>query len=243
MINKNWERLHQDVELVCGTGDRRKLKLCIMSFAALLAGEDHTDRPESVSRLIRSYAVIINDEMPASRRNDLKPFAIRLVGTNDRRDYDRIALLFDIVKGELLPRIEDDFPARNRTRFQRLFGLTEFGNGDMTVGIYQQMLASCGLPRSSKEGLLFAAGTAKLLSACGNSKLDIEREWYWSKAIDILDQFCTLSDFDGSGKSAAGPNWLPLPSETHASLITNAWSKIAERLGRTMPFLADLPFH
>jgi hypothetical protein len=51
-----------------------------MSFAALLGGENHAEAPQLASRLIRRYAIGLNDSLPAEHHQSLKPLAPRIVG-------------------------------------------------------------------------------------------------------------------------------------------------------------------
>ena len=85
-VDERMEQVYQQIELVRGVGDRRRAKLCIMSFVALLAGESHTDSPDTASAVLRRFAITINDEMPADMRQRLKPFAPRIIGTRDQWD-------------------------------------------------------------------------------------------------------------------------------------------------------------
>ena len=43
------QRVLDSIELVSGIGEPREGTACVMSLAALLAGEDHTDRPACAS--------------------------------------------------------------------------------------------------------------------------------------------------------------------------------------------------
>ena len=52
-VDERMEQVYQQIELVRGVGDRRRAKLCIMSFVALLAGESHTDSPDTASAVLR----------------------------------------------------------------------------------------------------------------------------------------------------------------------------------------------
>lgn len=141
IIDERLERLYRQVELVKGAGDPRTGKLCVMSFVVYLAGEGHSDRPATASPLIRELAVRINDAMPITMRQELKPFVPRIIGTNDGRDGERAALLRNVTEKEILPRICADFLARGclrgwrrTTEFRelssRLFDLTHARDAD-----------------------------------------------------------------------------------------------------------------
>jgi len=92
-VDRRLEELCERITLIDGVGSRRRGELCVMSFVALLGGERHTDHPASASPLIRNLAIPVNDAMPQDLRQRLKPFAARIVGTNDGRDPARAELL------------------------------------------------------------------------------------------------------------------------------------------------------
>lgn len=242
MINRDLEQLYQDVELVRGSGERQRMKLCVMSFAALLAGDVHTDKPAAVSPLIRNFAVIVNDDMPPSWRQLLKPFAIRLVGTNDRLDMARVALLFDIFQQEVLPRVLKDFPARPRNRVHQLLGLNAIVYGDVVITVALQILKPYRQPSSRKEGLAFATNVAKLLTVCGNYRGQSEHVWYWTKAIDILDQLGTLRDLGDDAQVAPAPHNSLQKILPQSAQSEQMYSRVAGALSRALPFFTELPF-
>src|SRR5579872_7182520 len=98
------ERVYARVRLVRGMGSRRKGRLCVMSFVALLAGERHTDAPTTSSPFIRTLAVYLNDAMPDLERQRLKPFAPRILGTNDGLDRERAEVALGVLTAEIVPR-------------------------------------------------------------------------------------------------------------------------------------------
>src|SRR5215213_6653429 len=108
-VDRRLERLCERLTLVEGEGNPRHGELCLMSFVALLAGERHTDHPASASPLIRNLAIPVNDAMPRDVRQRLKPFAARIVGTDDGCDRERVEVLRQILAREILPRILRDW--------------------------------------------------------------------------------------------------------------------------------------
>ena len=84
------QRALDRVELVSGSiGDPGQGRMCLMSLVAFLAGEGHSDAPGCASPLIQAFAVAVNDLMPRAARQRLKPFAPRIIGTNDGLDGAR----------------------------------------------------------------------------------------------------------------------------------------------------------
>src|SRR5215212_3847955 len=105
-VDHRLERLCERVTLVNGVGSRWRGELCVMSFVALLGGERHTDQPASASPLIREFALRVNDAMPRDVRQRLKPFAARILGTNDGCDQARAEVLRQALASEILPKIQ-----------------------------------------------------------------------------------------------------------------------------------------
>ena len=88
------QRAFDRVELVSGSiGDPGEGRMCLMSLVAFLAGEAHSDAPGCASPLIQTFAVLVNDHMPHAARQRLKPFAPRIIGTNDGFDPVRAEIL------------------------------------------------------------------------------------------------------------------------------------------------------
>ena len=88
------QRAFDRVELVSGSiGNPGEGRMCLMSLVAFLAGEAHSDAPRCASPLIQTFAVLVNDHMPREARQRLKPFAPRIIGTNDGFDQVRTEIL------------------------------------------------------------------------------------------------------------------------------------------------------
>src|SRR3954447_9635227 len=107
-LNLRLQRAFDRVELVSGTiGNPGNGRMCLMSLVAFLAGEDHSDAPGCASPLIQAFAVRINDSMPYEMRQRLKPFAPRIIGTNDGLDRKRAQVLRRMFAVEPLPEVPD----------------------------------------------------------------------------------------------------------------------------------------
>jgi hypothetical protein len=98
------QRILDRFELVSGIGEPDEGTACVMSLVAHLAGEGRTDRPGCASPLIRHFAIPVNDGMPREARQRLKPFAPRIVGTNDGIDRARAEVLRRALLEVILPR-------------------------------------------------------------------------------------------------------------------------------------------
>ena len=88
------QRVLDRVELVSGSiGNPGDGRMCLMSLVSFLAGEPHSDAPGCASPVVQAFAVAVNDHMPRAARQRLKPFAPRIIGTNDGLDGARAAVL------------------------------------------------------------------------------------------------------------------------------------------------------
>lgn len=189
------EHVIDRVHLVRGKGSRRKGGLCVMSFVALLAGEGHTDAPATASPFIRQFAIAINDAMPEEERQRLKLFAPRMVGTNDGLDRERLRLVRRISTDELLPRLRADqagdwLPGRPEKDWSIRAAAEDSGlPGDLTAAVVAnacQSVSGCGTGD-------VALTAARLLITCAvSAPATSDGNWYWSKAIDVLDRLCSV---------------------------------------------------
>ncbi len=193
-VDIRFEGLYRQIELVRGAGDRGKGRLCLMSLAAFLAGESHSDNPATASAVIRRFAMPINDEMPAELRQRLKPFAPLIVGTRDGHDGERASLLIAVMRTELLPRIRTEFC---NTVSDMPFATSRVRNR-IRPEVYQQvtaLLSKVGVPTDARECDQIAGAAARLICLCARAApLPEQRAWYWAKAVELLDRLCTIGD-------------------------------------------------
>src|SRR3712207_4257577 len=108
------QRVLDRFELVSGIGEPDEGTACVMSLVAHLAGEGHTDRPRCASPVVRDFVIPVNDHMPREARQSLKPFAPRLVGTNDGLDRARAEVLRRALAETILPRASGECKAASR---------------------------------------------------------------------------------------------------------------------------------
>jgi len=195
-VNLQAERLYDQVELVRGAGSRNRRKLCIMACVAYLAGEHHTDHPRTASLFIHDFAIPLNDGIPTTLRQQLKPFAPRIIGTNDGHELQRAAVVSQIM-AEVLPRamadfahsLEDSQPGLCNTP---LFSFAGSHNSAPTGSIASHIRA---VRDADEQGqwLLLATRAAQLFLAlllCAPSP--VAQRWYWAKALELLDRLCDV---------------------------------------------------
>jgi hypothetical protein len=75
------EARYQTVRLSRGRHISPARGVCVMELASMLAGEQFTDHPASVSRSIASFLRTYNDMVDDTRRQDLYTVAAKCVGT------------------------------------------------------------------------------------------------------------------------------------------------------------------
>ncbi|RDD63907.1 hypothetical protein [Ferruginivarius sediminum] len=178
-----FQRLYDRIELITGVGDARLGKLCIMSFVSLLAGENFGDRPKSASQVIRKFAIPVNDRMGSPERQRLKPFAPRIVGTNDGRDRERAVLLYRAIVEEVLPVLP-------------LTGVNLNDQAAVEAAIGYRAGQNLKYIRHAWEEARYdvlAKECGHLIAALSERAGDSRRQaWFWDKAIDLLDRLCDI---------------------------------------------------
>jgi hypothetical protein len=191
-LHPTLQRAFDRVELVGGSiGDPGQGRMCLMSFVAFLAGEPHSDSPGCASPLIQTFAVLVNDHMPHAARQRLKPFAPRIIGTNDGLDGVRAAVLLHALAEGGLPEAPRQDPAdaapANGGGFAKLRRLWCRLRGDE-----RQRLLRRALSRDD-EGIDLARETARLIArSARRTPCAREQERHWNAAIGLLDRLCDV---------------------------------------------------
>jgi hypothetical protein len=197
-VNLQAERLYDQVELVQGAGSRNRGQLCIMSFVAYLAGERHTDHPRTASPFIRKLAILLNDGVPPALCQDLKPFAPRIIETNDGHDLKRAAVVSQMIMGEVLPRAMADFPRglediRHELGNASLFNFAASWHNSGPTGSIASHIRAVRDAHEQGQCLLLATRAGQLFVAlvlCAPSPA--AQRWYWAKALELLDRLCDV---------------------------------------------------
>jgi len=69
---------------------------CAMEWVSYLAGEPHSDQPVCVSPLLRQFCISLNDTLPDEKRQAMRPYLARTIGTaGDGKDPERSMLAVD----------------------------------------------------------------------------------------------------------------------------------------------------
>ena len=185
------QRALDRVELVGGSiGDPGDGRMCLMSLVAFLAGEGHSDAPGCASPVVQAFAVAVNDHMPRAARQRLKPFAPRIIGTNDGFDGVRAAILDQaltegVLSGASGQQVTDrGTPAKGR--FAKLRRLWRWLRKDERGRLLDRAL-------SRDDGVYLAREAARLIARSARHAPDArERERHWDAAIGLLDRLCDV---------------------------------------------------
>jgi hypothetical protein len=85
-----------DYTLKKGAHKSREAGMCAMEWVSYIAGEPHSDQPRCVSPVLKSFCVAFNDALPDDRRQRLRPYLTRCIGTaGDGRDEARAWMATD----------------------------------------------------------------------------------------------------------------------------------------------------
>lgn len=93
MFDLERQRRFDSVNLQYGTHRTPDDGMCAMEMVAFLAGEHHSDHPDCVCPVLTGYTIRLNDAMPESWRQQLKPYLPLLIGTRDGHEVARAELL------------------------------------------------------------------------------------------------------------------------------------------------------
>jgi hypothetical protein len=170
-----------------------------MSLVAFLAGEPHSDLPGCASPLVQAFAVAVNDLMPRAARQRLKPFAPRIIGTDDGCDGVRAAVLLHALAEGVLAGAPGQDLARAAAPahgwFAKLRRLLRWLRKDE-----RQRLLHFALSRG--DGVELAREAARLIARAARRAADArERERHWDAAIGLLDRLCDV----GAPAAPRGP--------------------------------------
>ena len=101
------EKLDWFDSLVLSSGNHADIErgACIMESVAYLAGEPHSDAPKCASKVISRFLITINDRWDDKRRQKLKPYAVKIIGTaaNENIELKRAYLCADWAVRECAP--------------------------------------------------------------------------------------------------------------------------------------------
>ncbi|MBT5569725.1 MAG: hypothetical protein HOJ90_00755 [Alphaproteobacteria bacterium] len=199
------------IDLVPQVGERRTQELCVMSLVAVLAGERHSDRPTTACPVITAFAIRINDAIDCDSRQDLKPMAVRIMGTNDGHERDRAWVLSREAVNDVFARVMEDAGAPGDV-VADLPRLPQDIDYKFDIKGLSSDLSAIGRANNVPRGLLFdirymlralTRGSDELVaSAAANLMLDsarlngiaVAQNPYWTKAIDMFSQLCAIGE-------------------------------------------------
>lgn len=195
------ERALERVELVTGVGTRDTGRMCVMSLVACLAGEEHTDSPACASPLIRAFAIPLNDNMPHAIRQRLKPFAPRILGTQDGQDGLRAELLRRALAEEILPRLggRASQPARRFAGpFRWLWSLLGVRRLEREAAWMMDRAVALADGADMVRAVAAAGAVGRLLARAAREAPDArEADRLWDLAVGLLDRLCEIGGARG----------------------------------------------
>ena len=83
----------ESVNLTKGNHKNPEEGMCVMEAVAYFANEGHTDHPKCACPVLTNYMIKLNDSMDDINRQKLKPYILKLAGTNDGKDLERSKVL------------------------------------------------------------------------------------------------------------------------------------------------------
>jgi|SRR5579863_573591 len=106
---------HQTVQLSKGKHASPEEGACVVELASMLAGEPFNDHPASVCPVIAAVLRSYNDRVDDGRRQELYPYAARIVGTRGSAHLERMRINY----------LRDRVPQRRHRSWGWLFGVDD----------------------------------------------------------------------------------------------------------------------
>ena len=164
------ERLAQLDSIQLDVGPHKSFRQghCAEEVVAWLAGEEHTDAPLCVSSILREFTVILNDDLPFTPRQLIKPYLPGQVGTaGDGKDEARGYLALDWL---VRTYTSAWFEAAGLADASTLRGLSRIIDADTAADaalvIYAAKLTAYGAKNSCTSGINDSAWDAALTATC-----------------------------------------------------------------------------
>jgi hypothetical protein len=177
---------------------------CVMEAVAYVTGEPWSDHPECVSPVIGAFLRSWNDALPDEDRQMLKPYILRVVGTNTgKRDDERRAwLATDWLARECAP------------AWLRLAGLVE--QAEALEGLAP--LASAARARKAQPSLAAAR------AAAGAAAWAAARDAAWAAAGAAARAAAWDAAWAAAGAAARDAAWAATGAATGAAARAAAWA-------------------
>ena len=216
------QRRYDGVELVAGIGDPRLNRFCIMSFVAFMAGEYFGDRPRTASQIIRKFVIPLNDRVDPTTRQRLKPFAPRIIGTNDGHDDDRAALIWQTIICEILPAALDDAAggsrnaAWDRQSLEKSEAPVCLAVGELPARVRRNIEHMLEARERGCHDVLAKEAGHMLATLAETVRQEERRTWYLNQAIALLDRLCEVGAAERATKDRMARAGKCVPEATSA---------------------------
>ena len=106
---------HQTIKLSKGRHASPEEGACVVELASMLAGEHFSDHPNSVCPVVAALLRNYNDRIDDRRRQDLYPYAAKIVGTRGSAGLERARARY----------LSERIPERRRGVWAWLFGRSD----------------------------------------------------------------------------------------------------------------------
>lgn len=204
--------------LESGAHNTRADGVCFLEAVSWWSGQDHSYHPQGVSRVLCKAGVGINDELSNEKRQRLKPFIPRLMGTDgDGKDGARCLLALDWMVRTFAPAWLDAarLPAL-ATQLRHLPEISDFDDVETIRPVTKTVRQACFDAIDIEEdrelrNIIWSEVSRSASSICGLGS-SYEEWWYiarWAKGTAI----------DAAYRSSQwGPRWSTI-DRLHDSLI------------------------
>jgi pyruvate/2-oxoglutarate dehydrogenase complex dihydrolipoamide acyltransferase (E2) component len=174
------------MELAAGAHPDRSNGLCAMEVVAWLAGEPHSDHPICACPVVSAFVRCLNDQMPTSERQRLKPYLTRLVNsvgsTAVRRRRTFLAVDFAVREAAVL-----GLWARGRTadadRLAALAPIVDQATASAAAAAYAD--AAVYAAAAYADAAAYAAAAAAAYAAAAP---------VWTAALACLDRMLAVTE-------------------------------------------------
>jgi hypothetical protein len=186
---------------------------CLLEAASYVAGEPWTDHPQCVSPVLGSFGRNLNDALPDDRRQELKPYIPRLIGTaDDGKDETRSYIALDWLIRTYTPAFLDlagltgeAAELRNLRRIVDIVAARQAG--PVVRRAREKAAAAWDAARDAAGNAAWAAARDAAWDAAGNAAGNAARAAAWAAAWDAAGDAARAAAGDAAWAAAWDAAW------------------------------------
>ena len=203
---------------------------CAMEVVAWLAGLGHTDAPSCASPVLRTYVIAINDAWPKAKRQDLKPFLPRMVGTaDDGKDEQRSYIALDWLIRTYTPAWLDlaglTDEAQELRDLRRIVDMVAAeAAGPVVRRVNQKAFAAWSAAWSAAESAAWSAAESAAWSAAESAAESAARSAARSAAGSAAESAALSAAWSAARSAARSAAWSAAWSAAESAAWSAAWS-------------------